>query len=533
MAWLLNTIEHTSLSDVLEFATTWTAKSGATDVRWSDVDREFAQTYLSGEYLDRALVFLAKPRRRLVVPQALMVLIKIALFSCGRQVRTPEHVRLLPAALFTVGSGLNGGKQPRRREDLIGEFIANQHFNNSTDPATSMALYDARWHDGRFSDGQLPLAQTYAEVMGHNLNDLALVVLAIWARVNLGGSPFFRTDMFSGAIDPQATEQVLSLLSATPEQLRQQIDEAEIAPSTPWNSVPWTFSAFERFPLIQHDDSWFVVSPKFLLDRLVTWLPVFDVKAAIEAQGSASDAARFDTRFRTTTERYVQDIVARTYELLPGRVYTEVELRAELGRNHKVADIAIDYGHAWVVADVSTRRLMREAAHGGAGVTLDHEIDALCKKFEQIHSTIRRIREARFQVRPSRGESEPARFYPVLILTEGYPVNPFVLDRLREVLAAKNILCGRDTAAPEVIDLADLEAVESLATSGGPTLIDVIRSKQNGPLRNMDMTSHIRNALGLSPTRPERVKQAQDRVFGRVVAALPPQDASIETPTAD
>ncbi|NMF28352.1 hypothetical protein [Cellulosimicrobium aquatile] len=521
--WLMTTIDHTSLTDVLRFATPWVARGDAAGPDWKATDRAFVTSYMRDDALERAEEILGDPRRRIVVPQALLVLIKIALFRSGTAERQEAAVDQLPAALLSVASGLNGSGPGASRDDIVGEMVANQNFNNSPDIATLLSLYQARWNDQRGLTGSKSPSHTYEDEVGLPLDDLASIVLSIWARCHSGGLPFIESDLMSQSnLDPKIVARALDLLSATPDDLRDAIDEAEISTTTPWNSVPWTFSTFERFPLISHDGGWYVVSPRFLLNRIFSWLPVFDVKSALLARGCAAEAARFENDIRQASENYVQDSIASTYEQLPGRVYTEVELRAELGSRSKVADLAIDYGHSWVVAEISTRRLLRESAEGGAGLRLEDEIEAMCRKFLQIDASIKRIRETRFRDNARNGANYSVRFYPILILTEGYPVNPLILDRLHEVLRLKSILIGRDTANAEVIDLGDLEMIESLATSGGPTIIDILNSKQSGLMRLADVTSHIRSSMRLSPPRPAYVADAAHSVLASAVDRFQP-----------
>jgi hypothetical protein len=515
LPWLLGALAKTEMTDVLAFATRWIARSSVVGIDYADVDREFAAEHLRGDALDRAQRLL-RDGKRLVLPQALLVMIKIAMFRSGKQPRESGAVDLLPAVMLAVASGLNDAGNPDVPARLIGEIVANQHFNNAVDHGTRLALFDARWYNPTYATTDEPAAVTYQGVTGVDLDDVLTVCFAVWAAATTGRGTRFERSLFDDVdIETDALDRVLALLSASPQRFRDELTRGE--KSEPWNSVPWFFQPFERFPFLADDDGWWVISPEFLLNRVLAWPAVLDVEQTLKAADDTAAVSRFSNQIRGATENYVQDTLAATYGNQQGRVYTEGALREELGRKNKVADVAIDYGHAWVVAEISTRRLMRGAVEGGAAATLDSEVDALIKKAQQVDSTIKRIRETRFRSGPAGGADEAPRFYPALILTEGYPVNPIVLDRLHQVLRMKHLLTGHDTAPLELVRLTDLEAIEGLALDGGPTLLDVLATKAGGSMRTGDVIAHIRFVLREQPSRPPRVSDAVTRVFDRVL----------------
>ncbi len=161
---------------------------------------------------------------------------------------------------------------------------------------------------------------------------------------------------------------------------------------------------------------------------------------------------------------------------------------------------------------------MRDSVHGGAAVRLDDEIDALCEKAKQLDATIKQIRQNAFRS-VAKGSGE-VHFFPVILLTEGYPVNPITLDRLREVLSMKSILSSRDIAPVELMDLVDLEIVEAVADAGGPSLVDIIKSKHEGTMRLASVTDHVRKVMRLDPLIPQRVRAQFNGVFGRILSVL-------------
>lgn len=523
--FVLQILDRTTLSDVARFATHWLGKILKIDADWPSVDQEFCDIYLKGDAKRRAEVLIGKDYI-IVLPQALILLLKLGLFRCGREPRDSRAVGLLPAAMSAVAFGLGSGADGTAEDDgttrLIGELIANQHFNNGVDIATQLALYEARWFSVEFADGA-PLADTYRTVIGVPLEVIAAVVLSTWAHMNSTAEAFITRDLFRDLnLPPALIDQALEIISADPGQLRDAFAELEES-AEGWDPTAWNFSPFERWPLMRLDGGWYVVSPKFLLNRALAWLPVLDIEYSLNRRGKTAESGTWKDRIGKTTERYVQTIVANSYAQLPGRVLREEDLRSTLQVPGKVADVAIDYGHAWVLLEISTRRLQRPAVMGDGGRTLDYEVDGLCAKARQLDDTIKRLRQ--FRSEPTRrSSSSSTRFYPVILLTEGYPINPLVLNRLREVLKMKNVLVGRDTSPIELMSLDELEAVESLAGRGGPTLLEILSSKADGGMRLGAVRDHMLLSLHLESERPRRVLNAVERVLDSV-AELFPHDA--------
>ena len=66
--------------------------------------------------------------------------------------------------------------------------------------------------------------------------------------------------------------------------------------------------------------------------------------------------------------------------------------------------------------------------------------------------------------------SPARRFHPIVVLTEGFPINPIVVTRLREKLRSLKIGVTEDTAPLAVLELTTLEFVEAYQEAGGKSL---------------------------------------------------------------
>jgi hypothetical protein len=113
---------------------------------------------------------------------------------------------------------------------------------------------------------------------------------------------------------------------------------------------------------------------------------------------------------------------------------------------------------AAVVAEISSRPPSLDTLRARASTGLANDLDlGVIAKAQQLHGTIQAFR-ANPTALPG-VTAVPRRFRPVLITTEGFPVTPLTVMRIREMLAKTGLLQGADVA-PLVI--TDVEALEAL-----------------------------------------------------------------------
>lgn len=507
--WIMDTLEQIALSEALAFCAYWLGRIQSPDATQRDIDSTFIEATLKDAAHARAHAAVERGVA-IVLPQALLVLAKIALFRCGRAAHSQSAVKMLPAILLATASGLNEAVD-RDEASMAAEMIANQNFNSPQSIHTLMALHEGRWCEPR-QDGAPPLSSEFERNLNVSHDEFLAICLSVWAQAIRGNAFLSRSSFDHLTMDASRIETALGLISAPPTLLRSEIEKIE--KTSPWNAVPWNFSPFERYPLVTLNEGWVVLSPRFVLQRVLTWLPSYDIRSALESREGASEAARFETALRMATENYARKAIAATLPS-PARIFDETALREHLGASHKVADAAIDYGHSWIVLEISSRKIQQDTARGGGATSLEHELDILCQKARQVDSTIKQIRarDGRL-IRGSRAVS--TRYFPVLVMTEGYPVNPIVLSRLRELLAIRHLLSGKDTAPIEVLDLTDLHLIESIAQSGG-SMIGVLKDKDASSLRNMAVRDYLLHATSVEAGQPGRVQDAVDRMFDRAL----------------
>lgn len=195
-------------------------------------------------------------------------------------------------------------------------------------------------------------------------------------------------------------------------------------------------------------------------------------------------------------------------------------------KNQKIADAAIDYGDTWIVVEVTTSQLQRDAATAVPGNAQVDDIDKLLEEIHQIDATIQALRrdESRLTcvANPIR-----RRYLPLLLLTEGFPVNPVSMTVIRERAHRKGLLQGQDVMPLEVLDVEELELIEALQEQQGVSLLTLIQRKQASPLERMPMRSYLYATITTPFGNPQRFE-------GKISEALRPLETALlerEQPT--
>lgn len=512
-AWL----QKISLTASLRFTTHWLCRLQSYGADQQALDKSFAEMFFRPEARSRVLGLLDEGHH-ILVPQVLLVLLKIALFQSPADRDDDGNAGLLPAAMLAIAGALGNLSDEKDREKALeAEVVANQHFNSNHDLTNAMALFGYRWTTPDETGTALEAA--YLDATGVALRDVAVVAISLWVSVQNGASRVSRDYFQFLTWSPDRLNAALGVISAPLATVKEDLVLSEGAQG--WEAIAWLFSPLERYPVLQWEGDFVVISPRFLQERVFGWPITFDVEHSLKVAGRDSDASRTISRLRMKTESYARDVLDSIATPPAGaamRVYHESSLRTAFGRESKTADAAIDYGDAWVVLEISTRRLARPAVYARQGA-LDQEIEVLVGKCVQLDATVKKLRwdESRLT---GHGPVAGKKFHPVLVMTEGYAVNPLVNARLREVLRLKHLLQGRDTDLVEVVDLQTLELVESVGEAGGPSLLELIREKRVSGMANAGLWDYIVVEKNYTGERSLRLQESWATPFDWALDAL-------------
>ncbi len=157
------------------------------------------------------------------------------------------------------------------------------------------------------------------------------------------------------------------------------------------------------------------------------------------------------------------------------------------------------------------------------------------KKVGQIDSTIRQL--VRDESRLTGHLAIPRRRYmPVLVVTEGFPVNPMSMTAICGRLADQGLLNDPRVGPLHILDQEELNIAEAISESGGPSLLQLLEEHERANLHAMDFRSWLIVERNLTADRPNaaiaRVSTGPSESQGLLpkfdVFALPPGPQCLE-----
>jgi hypothetical protein len=526
---VLDNVRRLPLESVLEFSATWLNMRHRLGANRQSVDEAFANSHLAFPARARAAVLLRDPRRALLAPQGLFVLMKMACLNSGDVLVSGVAPGNAPAALVGLMDHLGGTDDvPKAGTVVTGiagrlgrEVISNQLFHAHRSEAGAIRRFVRRWvelptelaSDRRVHD----MAARFEEATGVALADLVLVLFAMWGAVTNGRPRFALSYFDSLGWSPERVERTVALFTTDIPHLR-----AEVRAEVRAFDLQWAIATFERYPVVRMSDgSLLVLDAELLGRRLLGILPLFDLTHALEQRGDRKLKSQVEGSYAHLSEAYALEVLtAATADADSNRFFGEEALRTAYGRSRQVADAAVDYGDAWVVVEITTSRPQRGTVSGQSDAAVDADLNKLVAKAGQIESTIAAIRANQTALTGKPAHPNP-RFYPVLVVADGFPVNPISLTLLREKLQAAGVLQQHDTAPLEVLDLEELEIVEILAGGAGPSLRDLVAGHEKAGMANAALREYILVERRLDPRHGDKEHDAMDRMIKWALGQAP------------
>lgn len=508
-------LSQVSVEHAVSWAAGWIAALERPGAKRRAVDAEFVARYLAEPLRTRVTNLVREPARVLLTPQALVFLIKLAFCLCDtqgppRDVPVPDRPLVLAVLGIPEHLGSNMASLPDDAEfvlaDVPGELgrglIANQFFNARRSEVGTWAMFQRCWReltyvlaeDSRVVD--LPAAYRAATRVA--LDDLVVVCAALWAAVTNGWTTVELSYFNTLGWTAERLDGVLRLIAADPQQMRQMVEqEAE------QYALDWSVRTFEQFPVVRWPGHLTVLDPRMVIGRASGLWPMYDILRELESRGDHRQLDRIRGCVAHIYEEYALEGVAGMVGLGTGRLYRENDLRAAY--RGKVADAAFDYGHSWVVVEVTTVGLQGLTAAGISDESVGKDVDGYVRKARQLDATIDNLRrdEARLT---GVGYEGRRRFFPVLVVANRFAGGPVFMTLLRQRLAAVGLLQGEDVAPIEIMEIEDLDVVQGLHEQGGPSLLTLLQEKTASPMQNAAMRDYVMLELGERPSHPERVR---------------------------
>jgi hypothetical protein len=171
-----------------------------------------------------------------------------------------------------------------------------------------------------------------------------------------------------------------------------------------------------------------------------------------------------------------------------------------------------------VCIEVVSGRLTQKSLAGGTAADFDQDVAKLVeKKVKQLDATIQHLDrdEEKLTGRPRTPER---RIFPVVLVANGFPVNPITMAELHERVGRAGLLQGAHVGRLEIIDLDELEQVEALHESGGASLATLLADKQTANLFRTALNQYLYFERRVPLTRPDRQGRLGREVMERIAA---------------
>jgi hypothetical protein len=401
------------------------------------------------------------------------------------------------------------------------ELAASVLANHSPYPPSMFDRSERRWIEIPAEDNHpdaVNLAEQFYAATGARLDDLRMIGLALHARaVNTTGPPRVKDDYLEKLnLGPDRLAAALEVISRSLATVRAEARE----------SLPESLSdtpLLAQYPLIRlNDGQLLIMSADLVAERTYGWLPKWDLQYGrlVRTKADRAAAARAIVYLERTTETHARETLAAaaTAPVHPGVIYGEDDIQTAWGTSAPNADAMALWPSTAVVAEISSRppSLDTLRARANTGLAKDLELGVIAKAV-QLHGTI----EA-FRANPTAltgVTAAPGRFRPVLVTTEGFPVTPLTVLRIREMLSNASLLQAADVAPLVITDLDALEAVETIGESGGPDLSQLLAAHEGSPMAHYGFREWL--LMTYPGTRePSRVAKRWARVQNPVLAAL-------------
>ena len=467
-------------------------------------------------------------RATLVAPETLLLLMQFALVGSSEEPDADATPHPLPALILALQEGLGGARDANEsnvftgdtRSALFRQVVAGHHFGSTDDEATTIAHHHQRWSrlsgahagDARAVD----LNEVFHEATGVEKDDFTAVGLAIWAFCETHDAyPIPATAFASFKLTPEIVRDSLALMSRSADEFRDLIVAIPADLQT-----EWSFDTLRQYPLLRLDDgSVLVLSKNLLIDRIYGWLPLFDVIGGLKSARRRKDADRAEGWFRHLCEL---DALENIQSFAGSRLYAEDAIQMAFGTAVRNADAAIEYADAFVVLEIGTRQLSRATVVATTPEGLEADLKrGIDEKAAQLDATITELiaDESRLTGRPARTRR---RYLAVLVLTEGFPVNPMTSAAIRERLAAGGLLADPRIGPLHVIDQEELDMAEAIAEEGGPSFLELLEEHERSNLGNSSFKDWLilERGAGVGPRRPTRLEAVRKEAWQPAIDRL-------------
>ena len=384
-------------------------------------------------------------------PQATLVLMKLALSKGIENKNQPKvTIELLVFLCLAIQDFFAPKDSENSQKRISIELPANYKIHNHHNPNFDLKQYSIRWIGQ--SEASNDLRNQYLTVMGFDVEVMASLSAGLASQDrNLRMNFDFQVDENNDQ-DLQM-QKALHRISADIETFASEMED-------PYReNFIWDFGIFQRYPVIRRSDGRFVVvDPSFLLERGLGWHLVYDVVENYDEHESRRFAGKVSALAEEQTVELVREYLGHAWN---DRIVTGPEILESFGGHGiKSADVAVEFEDSWLVMEISALRPWYKAMAATSEQDYQKLVNQLLGEAEQSVSTCLRLLEhADSPYADFRLLLPISKIFPIVVLTEKFTINPFVLMEIRKNL---NIVFENLDSRVQPIEIMNIEEFETL-----------------------------------------------------------------------
>jgi len=413
--------------------------------------------------------------------------------------------------------------------ELATEMIRNGIFNSTDDAFAMIDRHLRLWRDYESEAAPLIAGRTPRELVrdaiGIQWEDFLAMGFALWLNTLEWNpeQPLYISEGAFDGVEPATRDAFLSRVAATPEELRD-----AFLPITDEN---WDMLAFQARPVLRCPEGLLVIDLILLLERVTEGL-YWDVH---DRQKGISEEARglWTQAWGAAVEAMAEDdLRVLAPPVLGGRsFYTEEDLKRAYPKSQR-ADVVIDFGLAFMAAEVVSGQFSTPTRIGGDLESLRKDIDRLVmEKARQLDATAQNLVRNQKGLTGHDGPRRPV--YPVVVVGGGISLNPVLASYINERIRSKGLFTVDSIEPLSLIDIGELEMLEGLVAARGCSPIDLLAQWHASGIEEMPLHNWLLATFDWDPDqyRPARMRPHVEATMAELLKhlGLPADDPAVES----
>ena len=479
-------------------------KHGSED---TELQIKLSEQVFTGSKRNRVIKLLESPsrtvKRSLFNSWQLLMIAKTALLFGSDDVEdnlgSPSRLEALGDCFLVVNDliGLGSGRESyeddtHTSEALIrnGSFFAREEAGNLLPRYYELFLVLPKREDMKESPQYMDIETVFRSATGFGLNLFLAVGFGIYSfyapardlhanKFVLNSSTFFNKTL----VPDEIANRLLDYISISRDQFKEQ-HRTKYGKGNLGNY--FDFTCFRQTPLVSLDDGIFVpVDTRFLVERITSGI-YWDIFDSL----SGNEKDRFASYFGILFQKYLEELFHRAYpesKTTANRLFCDVRYDGE-----RSSDVMLFYGEEAIFIEVVVGRLrMEETIITGDLDAFKEDVNTkIVDAAKQIDRVIRDFTTGKLPL-PDWSPADIKRYYPVVVTVSPLPVFLRTYNEVRGMVANAGYLTSTNIAEIEIINVGELEMIESLLEAGH-TLVRILESKiQDEFYRNIPLWHYL------------------------------------------